>query len=1107
MGHFKGSSIGKSAVTLAILLSTLAAVDALADIPLTHSSANSPGSTKWGGAWGVTGGKYGAFECKTCHENQRVNIKLVKPAIPTYIGISTATPKSVQFKNVTSFGNDNETRLSSARICEVCHTQTAVHRYDTTGQTETNHQNANNTDCTTCHSHKRAFIATTDHTINLDSATNPYTGPNTCLGCHETSRTGSSTSADLYNSVHFQLRTLNSDMDIPGGGSHGMLDRACGLPGTTAMAGNWAGTAISPINGAPYDDGCGKCHVTYKMPYRYPTAADARPDFDCLICHAKVYGKEWEDPAIQALYGTNPENHDRKVITLTDGSKSWSQDRSTKTAQTAGKVQVKSCLRCHEHGLDGYKRSTPYTAENDVHAERNMLCTECHTTAQHKMARGNYVTDGMANEMPGTPVTCTGACHTNAPHNAANASDLNKHSTNVSCEACHIPTLNNEHGNDIHKRAWAPFTLNPMTGTWDATPVMTNAEYPGYYDAYTTYFAPGTTPTIRWFNGKASMLAQPYGGYSSRADKGGASKLFAFREFVNGMLFDAGWLAQSATYQNPNLDHVNQTAPYSMKYFFNANWDKFKMFGFADAAAYPTALAYWTARPDMAYQMNNFPMMLQFNRAIFLSEAGQKIGNPPPGPQSAATYPGVAKAINSGMGSMAIDMGYAPPGTDPIVAGQAMWSGQFFGMWVPPNMDPKSPFMGEINSFITMSHGIKGATALNTIATQKYNGNICSSCHYTGAEYAAGILLNKRLDFAKLGYPSQGTITDPFYSPSGCASCHPLATLLTSGAHGKHISSAPRFYNMTGNHSTAGGYDFGCANCHPLDLANHQNNTLNVTLNKTNSGNGGNVGRLRALNSATTDGLAAVNGPSGVFGTTRVSVKCSASYCHSNGYATNLQFTVSPDWYGPAYTGDKCAMCHGNTPNSGGKVGSATHSKHEVGIHYKNIFNGKSGLLPEASTTKQNVGHGYGWSSTISCNTCHSDTVTTGFNAANLTCATASCHGTGGVYTTNFATIANKAVHVNGVTNLKFVNSTFKSKAQLRVGNFDSYTAAGQGGWSRNGGYKNYTTSFDVTKQTLRAGTIWSQDAMTTTCTTACHANKLVLWNATTTCVSCHTRL
>jgi predicted CxxxxCH...CXXCH cytochrome family protein len=510
----------------------------------------------------------------------------------------------------------------------------------------------------------------------------------------------------------------------------------------------------------------------------------------------------------------------------------------------------------------------------------------------------------------------------------------------------------------------------------------------------------------------------------------------------------------------------------------------------------------------MAYQMNNFPMMLQFNRTIFLSEAGQVIGTPTPGPQSAATYPGVAKAINSGMGSMAIDMGYAPPGTDPIVAGQAMWSGQFFGMWVPPNMDPSSPFMGEINSFITMSHGIKGATALNSIAAQKYNSNICSSCHYTGAEYAAGVPLNKRIDFAKLGYPSQGTITDPFFSPGNCINCHPVASLLASGAHAKHITAAPRFYNMTGNHSVAGAYDFGCSNCHPVDLANHNNGVLNVTLNKVNTGLGGNVGRLRALNSATVDGLAATNGPSGVFGTSRLSVKCSASYCHSNGYAANLQYAVSPDWYGPAYTGDKCAMCHGNAPNNGGKVGSAAHTAHQVGIHATTVFNGKSGFLPTASLTRQNAAHGYGWSTTISCNTCHNDTVTTGFNAANQSCSTTNCHGSGGVYTTNYATIANTALHVNGTADLKFVNASVRSKAQLRNGSFDSYTAATEGGWSRNQGYKNYSTSFDVTKKSLQAGTIWSKDGTTTTCTTACHANKQVLWNTLTIdCTSCHTRL
>jgi hypothetical protein len=155
--------------------------------------------------------------------------------------------------------------------------------------------------------------------------------------------------------------------------------------------------------------------------------------------------------------------------------------------------------------------------------------------------------------------------------------------------------------------------------------------------------------------------------------------------------------------------------------------------------------------------LNNFPMMLQIDRKVFLSEAGTVNGSPVPGPQSAATYPGIAKAINVGLGKMALDMGYAPVGTPLETAGQGMWSGSFFGMWVPPNMDQLSTFFGEVTSFITLSHAIKSNKA--------YTGDACYACHYTADEYAGANAGSKYLSFANLGYPDRdlnGRV-DPMY--------------------------------------------------------------------------------------------------------------------------------------------------------------------------------------------------------------------------------------------------------------------------------------------------------------------------------------------------------
>ncbi len=49
----------------------------------THNSINT-GSTKWGGNWGVAGGKYGAIVCTTCHTaHDTSNIYLIRETITT----------------------------------------------------------------------------------------------------------------------------------------------------------------------------------------------------------------------------------------------------------------------------------------------------------------------------------------------------------------------------------------------------------------------------------------------------------------------------------------------------------------------------------------------------------------------------------------------------------------------------------------------------------------------------------------------------------------------------------------------------------------------------------------------------------------------------------------------------------------------------------------------------------------------------------------------------------------------------------------------------------------------------------------------------------------
>ena len=114
------------------------------------------GSTKWVNGWGITGGQYGAFTCATCHNQTTPNIKRVAAKLPAiFAPISTITFKSTTTPN--GFGDDTVAHTTSAKVCEVCHTKTKYHNFNTANNTGGLVHN-NNSDCVaTCHPHSVGF--------------------------------------------------------------------------------------------------------------------------------------------------------------------------------------------------------------------------------------------------------------------------------------------------------------------------------------------------------------------------------------------------------------------------------------------------------------------------------------------------------------------------------------------------------------------------------------------------------------------------------------------------------------------------------------------------------------------------------------------------------------------------------------------------------------------------------------------------------------------------------------------------------------------------------------------------------------------------------------
>lgn len=147
-------------LSFVLLLCFAAAAEGAVATDMLHNSVNTA-STYWGG-WGVEGGKYGAFTCTTCHIRSGPNAKQVVGAfsIPNLPGNGQAILFSSTVHGSSDFGNDEGGHGSSNRICEVCHSLTAYHRYDSAGLSDLSHYNQ--TDCVICHKHRQAFKAACD---------------------------------------------------------------------------------------------------------------------------------------------------------------------------------------------------------------------------------------------------------------------------------------------------------------------------------------------------------------------------------------------------------------------------------------------------------------------------------------------------------------------------------------------------------------------------------------------------------------------------------------------------------------------------------------------------------------------------------------------------------------------------------------------------------------------------------------------------------------------------------------------------------------------------------------------------------------------------------
>jgi len=317
---------------------------------------------------------------------------------------------------------------------------------------------------------------------------------------------------EVMSSVHYLFRSENKNIDFPGGGKHGHVDRFSGLSGGE--------TTVNYL----YEDksgGCGSCHVGRYFPGSLgeidittglptPAMAKARDGIDCLVCHAKTY------------------NGRKKTVTDYDLSGNletyWQQDRTWRAVRSIGKTKTENCLRCHDHPASTDERGTPFRAWNDVHIEEAEkegynACTSCHTVEHHKTVRGNYVVDLFASDYEvgsvENEIKCQ-KCHSDEPHEER---VLNNHIEKIACQTCHIPWTSG-----VTYASW------DQDGTWrrygraDEYSALDSKLYEkeGLDDreVWETY---KFRPKYMWFNGKASYIGQPFG-----SGDDGESKIYPF---------------------------------------------------------------------------------------------------------------------------------------------------------------------------------------------------------------------------------------------------------------------------------------------------------------------------------------------------------------------------------------------------------------------------------------------------------------------------------------------------------------------------------------------------------------------------------------------------
>ena len=360
-----------------------------------------------------------------------------------------------------------------------------------------------------------------------------YHGAQTCAACHQDALD------EIVRTVHWTLASpVRNVQGLPDGTWWGMANRECALAGSTALA-NW--TAATNGRATVQAAGCGLCHIGSLPRPIMPGAAatDAQKStVDCLVCHAGEY------------------NWQRRATLVTDSTGvHWGQDASLDAALSITETPTsQACLRCHEHSFsEDYKRGTPFTPANDVHAAAGVGCVTCHVTEHHRVAKGQYESDMVANDLPDVPVSCP-ACHGPRPHHGTNAGVINDHTARLACQTCHIAEVSG-----IVYENWGLPERDDIHGTYSA--LSKYDRIPAIHGIFVpTDTIAGGHPSYVWrvSNKDDHKDAQSWMANATASIDSPGAMIFPVRALTQVMLFDKKlkmWQAPGMAYlkENPQM--------------------------------------------------------------------------------------------------------------------------------------------------------------------------------------------------------------------------------------------------------------------------------------------------------------------------------------------------------------------------------------------------------------------------------------------------------------------------------------------------------------------------------------------------------------------------